>query len=129
MWPYSRAGHVYLVRVAMRVLLVDDRPDVRAMVRIRLRLTHEVEVVGEAATGSEAVEMSGHLRPEAVVLDLKLPDVSGRDLYSRVLDASPESRVIAFTAYYSADRAWYAARGVPVLSKDDTDGLVRALLG
>jgi DNA-binding NarL/FixJ family response regulator len=115
--------------VALRVLIVDDRPEVRVLVRTHLRLTREVEIVGEAGTGDEAVRMTRDLRPEAVVLDLKLPDVSGRDLCTLVQEASPESRVIVFTAYYSADKAWYLARGVPVLSKEDADGLVSAVLG
>jgi CheY-like chemotaxis protein len=124
-----QVGTCTLVRVALRVLIVDDRPEVRVLVRTHLRLTHQVEVVGEAGTGEEAVRMSRDLRPEAIVLDLRLPDASGRDLCSSVLHASPESRVIAFTAYYSADKAWYLDRGVPVLSKEDTDGLVSAVLG
>jgi DNA-binding NarL/FixJ family response regulator len=113
--------------VARRVLIVDDLPEVRLLVRLHLRLTHEVEVVGEAGTGDEAVEMSGNLRPDAVVLDLKVPGVSGRTLCSMVREASPDSRVIVFTAY-SADKDWYRANGVPVLSKEDTDGLVSAVL-
>ena len=120
---------MYVVGVALRVLIVDDLPEVRALVRTHLRLTHEVEIVGEAGTGDEAVRMSRDLRPDAVVLDLRLPGVSGRELCDMVRQASPESRVIVFTAYYSADKAWYLERGVPVLSKEDADGLVSAVLG
>jgi CheY-like chemotaxis protein len=126
----DRLDLVYLGRVALRVLIVDDQPEVRMLVRILLRLTHEVEIVGEAATRQEAIDMGRELRPDVIVLDLRLRGVAddGRELCSLIRQACPESRVIAFTAH-SADKAWYQSRGVPVLSKEDTGGLVSAVLG
>jgi CheY-like chemotaxis protein len=126
----DRLDLVYLGRVALRVLIVDDQPEVRMLVRILLRLTHEVEIVGEAATRQEAIDMGRELRPDVIVLDLRLRGVAddGRELCSLIRQACPESRVIALTAH-SADKAWYQSRGVPVLSKEDTGGLVSAVLG
>ena len=114
--------------VALRVLIVDDIPEMRVTIRSRLRFSHQAEIVGEASTGAEAIMMSRELRPDAVVLDLMLPDIRERNLCEMVRHASPESRVIVFTAYES-DKAWYRERGVQVLPKEDMDGMVRAVLG
>lgn len=112
--------------MAGRVVLVEDVPEELALLRIRLRFHTQAEIVGEAGTAADAVELIRELQPDAVVLDLRLPDVSGRDLYTMVRAASPESRVIVFTAY-DTDHAWYEASGVDVLPKEDFDGLVTAL--
>ena len=114
--------------MAQRVLIVDDLPEVRVLVRTRLRLSDGMDIVGEAESGTTAVQMARDLRPDAVVLDLKVPGVAGRSLFSAVTEASPSSRVVVFTAY-EEDRAWYRARGVPVVPKEDLAALVTELVG
>ena len=89
---------------------------------------HQAEVVGEAGTRADALRMSTELRPDAVVLDLMLPDISGRELYDMVRQASPPSRVVVYTAYAS-DKAWYQANGAHVVEKEDLDQLYEELVG
>jgi CheY-like chemotaxis protein len=79
------------------IVLVDDVPAVRQMVRTALRLRGGFEVVGEASDGAGAVELAASLRPDVVVLDLGLPDLAGREVLTRVREHSPLSKIVVFT--------------------------------
>ena len=81
----------------VKVLLVDDEPDVRAMVRVRMRLRGDFDVVGEAADGDTAVLLAGKRRPEVILLDLGLPGLAGTDLIARVREVSPRSEIVVYT--------------------------------
>ncbi len=61
----------------IRLLIVDDMPHVRRELRTRLQLTSDVEVVGEASDGAEAVAQAERLRPEVIVMDLEMPSMDG----------------------------------------------------
>ena len=124
---FPLSNHLYVGGVALRVVLVDDIPEVLGLLRALIRRHIDAEIVGEAGTAADAVRLTRELQPDAAVLDLVLPDVSGKDLYTMVQAACPETRVIVFTAY-ETDTAWYAASGVPVLPKEKFDELVAALI-
>lgn len=81
----------------VKVLLVDDEPDVRAMVRVRMRLRGGFDVVGEAVDGDTAVLLAAQRRPEVILLDLGLPGLAGTDLIARVRGASPRSQIVVYT--------------------------------
>ncbi|HYO40835.1 MAG TPA: response regulator, partial [Nocardioidaceae bacterium] len=66
--------------MTVRVVLVDDIEEYRRVVRIALRVRSGFEVVGEAADGASAVQVVAETRPDVIVLDLGLPDLSGREL-------------------------------------------------
>lgn len=113
--------------MTIRTLLVDDAQDVRALLRIALRARGGFEVVGEAATGTEAAELAGRLRPDVVVLDLELPDLSPRGLLAEVRRQSPDSRIVIFSGS-DADRSWFEQQSATyVLKSSDLDDLVGAL--
>ncbi len=113
---------------SVRVLLVDDSADARRLVRTALRFRGGFEVVGEAATGAEAVEMVAESRPDVVVLDLGLPDITGRDVLSRVRERVPAAKVVVFSAADPDDRAWFAENTAGyVLKNEDLDYLVDLL--
>jgi DNA-binding NarL/FixJ family response regulator len=80
-----------------RVLLVDDVPDVRRLVRTTLRLRGGFEVVAEASDGAEATRMAGRHHPDVVVLDLGLPDIAGQDLLTALRQSSPTSKIVVFS--------------------------------
>jgi CheY-like chemotaxis protein len=83
--------------VPLRVLIVDDVPDMRRLLRTALRFRGSFDVVAEAADGRTAVTMAAQSRPDLVVLDLGLPDLAGREVLTQLRDAVPEAKVVVFT--------------------------------
>ncbi|GIF72456.1 response regulator [Asanoa siamensis] len=81
------------------VLLVDDHPVVRAGVRGLLSGEADIAVVGEAASGPEAVTAARALRPSVVLMDLRLPVLDGVGATAQVLAAVPGTRVVVLTTY------------------------------
>jgi DNA-binding NarL/FixJ family response regulator len=81
------------------VLLVDDHPVVRAGVRGLLSGEPDIAVVGEAASGTEAVTAARALRPSVVLMDLRLPGLDGVGATAQVLAALPATRVVVLTTY------------------------------
>src|SRR6266542_3569186 len=81
----------------MRVLIVDDHPVTRDGLRSALSSSDEVEIVGEAASGEEAVQLVKELAPEVVFMDVRLPGITGIEATKQVLSLSPETKVILFT--------------------------------
>jgi DNA-binding NarL/FixJ family response regulator len=110
------------------VLLVDDVPEVRTMVRTALRVHGGFEVVGEASRGVAAVTLTGELRPDIVVLDLGLPDISGRDVLTRIAETVPETMVVIFSGVDPGERSWFEERSAGYVLKDaDVQYLVELL--
>jgi DNA-binding NarL/FixJ family response regulator len=89
---------------SIRVLLVDDHAMVRRGMRDFLELHDDIEVVGEAADGGEAVERAEELRPDIVVMDLMMPNLDGIEATARIKAAHPELEVIALTSFIEEAR-------------------------
>lgn len=85
--------------MSIRVLLVDDHPVVRAGLRGMLAGCADIEVVGEAGSGAEAIELAPALRPEVVLMDLRMPDLDGVAATQTLRDRDPELRVVILTTY------------------------------
>jgi NarL family two-component system response regulator LiaR len=83
----------------LTILVADDHPVVRQGLRTFLALQPDIDVVGEAATGEEAVERAAELRPDIVLLDLVMPGLGGIEAAGRIREESPETRVIVLTSY------------------------------
>ena len=83
----------------IRVLIADDHTLVRDGIRSMLTLVANVEVVGEATNGREAVEMTKQLAPDVVLMDLAMPIMSGLDATRRIRREFPETKVLALTQY------------------------------
>jgi DNA-binding NarL/FixJ family response regulator len=112
----------------LRVLLVDDAPEIRRLVRTALRFRGGFDVVGEASTGVAAITLVGELEPDLVVLDLGLPDIAGRDVLTRVRELRPTTKVVIFSGADAEDRSWYEQRAAGYVLKDaDIDYLVDLL--
>jgi two-component system nitrate/nitrite response regulator NarL len=113
----------------LRVLVADDEPDVLLLLRVQLGGRSDIELVGTASDGAEAVEQCRSLQPDAVVMDLLMPNVSGFDAID-VLEAElPDIAVVAHSAVGSERvREELLKRGIPLVVKSgDAETLVTAL--
>jgi DNA-binding NarL/FixJ family response regulator len=82
---------------AMRILIVDDHPITRSGLRSALQTSDEVEIVGEASTGEEAVERVQELKPDVVFMDVRMPGMGGIEATKIIRGDNPDTRVILFT--------------------------------
>jgi DNA-binding NarL/FixJ family response regulator len=111
--------------VVVRVLLVDDVPEVRQLVRASLRIRGGFAIAGEAASGTEAIALAEREQPDIVVLDIGLPDLAGQDVLTQLRRVSPASKVVVFSATDPEDSADIAARVEGYARKDnDVDYLL-----
>lgn len=87
----------------LRILIVDDNPQVRQDLRLLLELSNELEVVGEAASGEEAIAQTATLHPDVVLMDLALPGMDGFEAARQIKARQPSCRVVAFSLHSSPD--------------------------
>jgi DNA-binding NarL/FixJ family response regulator len=87
----------------IRVVVADDHPIVRSGIVALLQTAEDVEVVGEASTGEEAVELAIAAKPDVVLMDLRMPGINGDEATARILRALPHTRVLILTTYESDD--------------------------
>jgi DNA-binding NarL/FixJ family response regulator len=85
--------------VSIRVLVADDQALVRAGFRQLLEREADLEVVGEAGDGIEAVELARQLRPDVVVMDIRMPNLDGLEATRRLIADSPAPRVLVLTTF------------------------------
>ncbi|MGX7673770.1 response regulator [Plantactinospora sp. DSM 117369] len=85
--------------MTISVLLVDDHPVVRAGVRGMLAGESDIVVVGEAASGAEAVTAVRVAAPDVVLMDLRMPGLDGAQATAQLLAAAPQTRVVVLTTY------------------------------
>ena len=113
----------------IRVVIADDHPVVREGLRITFRRPG-IAVVGEAATGSEAVERVRELRPDVVLMDIRMPDLDGLEATAIVKEEAPSTSVIIITSHESKDhlrRAIEAGAAGFILKGMSRDALIEAV--
>ena len=86
----------------IRLLLVDDRPTIRMGLRIWLALEPNMEVVGEASDGAEAISLARALRPDVVLMDVEMPGMDGISATAALRSVVPHSVVVILTLYDDA---------------------------
>jgi DNA-binding NarL/FixJ family response regulator len=89
----------------IRVVLCDDAPSFRALLRYTLDEDPDVVVVGEAGDGEAGLAAVAALRPDVVLLDISMPRVHGLDAIGAMLARSPGSRIVALSGFSAADMA------------------------
>ena len=92
----------------VRVLVADDHPVFRRGMRAILGAEPDTELVGEATDGEEAVALTLRLRPDVVLMDLNMPNVSGIEATRRILEENPETAVLMLTMFED-DKSIFAA--------------------
>ena len=85
--------------MSIKILIADDHPVVRVGIRGMLTGEPDFEVVGEAESGEEAAEMAFRLRPDVVLMDLRMPGTDGVSATSRITERCPQTRVLVLTTY------------------------------
>lgn len=116
--------------MSIRVLIVDDHSVVRQGLRLFLRTDPELEVVGEAADGAQALIRAAELRPDIVLMDLLMPVMDGIEAIGRLRQELPETEIIALTSVLEDRSVVRAVRAgaIGYLLKDtEADDLCRAI--
>jgi two-component system, NarL family, response regulator DevR len=115
---------------SIRLLLVDDHKVVRSGVKALLSGTGNIDVVGEAGTAADAVSLAARLKPDLVLMDVRLPDGSGIDACREIRTARQETRVLFLTSFADDDAVLatiLAGADGYLLKEIDEDGLIRAI--
>jgi DNA-binding NarL/FixJ family response regulator len=92
------------------VLIVDDQPLQRMGFRMLLESSAETSVIGEAAHGAEAVRLAAELRPDVVLMDIRMPGMDGIEATRRIVAAGDRSRVLVLTTFDLDEYAYGALR-------------------
>lgn len=95
---------------AVRVVLVDDHPIVRDGLRALLGSVDDVDVVAEAASGEEAIEVVRNTAPDVVIMDIEMPGIGGIEATKRLAAAHPRSVVLVLTMYAEDEFVFAALR-------------------
>jgi len=89
--------------VQVRVLIVDDQAPFRGAARRVVGMTPGFEIVGEAQTGEEAVDLAASLEPDLILMDINLPGINGIEAVRRIKAARPETVAFLLSTYAAAD--------------------------
>lgn len=135
----------------IRVLIVDDHMMMRTGLRYTLRSFEDLELVGEASSGAEAIEKCAELQPDVILMDMVMPGIDGAETTRKIRQFCPEIKIIALTSFHEKDlvekalqagaigyllknveakelaqaiRAAYAGR--PTLAEEATEALIQA---
>jgi DNA-binding NarL/FixJ family response regulator len=115
---------------SIHVLIADDHPLYREGVRKMLSVAPEIEIIGEATNGEEAITQALALQPDVILMDLKMPDLNGIEATRRILYASPRIGVLVLTMFETDETVFAAmragARGY-LLKDVDQEDIVRAV--
>ncbi|MEV4345033.1 response regulator transcription factor [Actinoplanes sp. NPDC049596] len=116
--------------MTIRLLLVDDQALIRTGFRMILEETGDIDVVGEAPDGAEAVRLAAELRPDVTLMDVRMPGVDGIEATRRIVARHPAARILILTTFDLDEYAFSALRagaGGFILKDVPADELARAI--
>jgi DNA-binding NarL/FixJ family response regulator len=114
----------------IRIVIADDHEVVRMGIKALLHQQPELQVVAEASTGTEAVEVALQYKPDVIVMDIRMPGLSGVDACRQIVQQLPGSRVVMLTSFAEDELLFSAIRAGAsgyVLKRIGSDDLVRAI--
>ncbi len=113
-----------------RLIIADDHPLFRYGLRTLLQAEGEVEVVGEATTGQEVIELAATLHPDVILMDLNMPGLNGIEATRQILVTAPQTKILVLTMFDDDDSVFAAmragARGY-ILKGAEGDETLRAI--
>lgn len=114
----------------LRILIADDHPLFRHGIREFLSLSSDIQIVGEAATGEEAISQAETLQPDVILMDVNMPGVNGIEATRRILNDLPHIRVLVVTMFENDSTVFAAmragARGY-ILKDAEKENILRAI--
>jgi DNA-binding NarL/FixJ family response regulator len=110
-----------------RVLIVDDTPDARLLLRVLLESTGSYEVVDEARDGREAIALAAMHQPDLIIVDQMMPGLSGTECVPLLREAASEAAIVLFSAVASSVIAAHATDADGVVEKGDVEALLPCL--
>ena len=114
----------------LRILIVDDHALFRSGMTGLLRTTHDMQVVGAAVNGNEAIAMAATLQPDVILMDLHMPGMSGIEATRRILQTSPNIRILVVTMFEDEHSIFTALRAGAhgyMLKDAEEDELLQAI--
>lgn len=114
----------------MRILIVDDHPVVRKGIRALLAGEADIELVGEACNGQDAVEQAGRVRPDVILMDLVMPEMDGIEAIRRISASDPDIRILVMTSFAADDKVFPSIRAGALgymLKDSDPEDLIRVI--
>jgi DNA-binding NarL/FixJ family response regulator len=93
-----------------RILIADDHLSFRSGLRAMFQTIEDLEVIGEAANGDEAISQAHKLQPDVILMDIKMPGTNGIEATRRILNASPHISILVLTMYEDDDSVFAALR-------------------
>jgi len=98
------------MKKAIRLLIADDHHIVRKGIKALLATEPDLQVVGEADNGVEAVEKAGALKPDVILMDLMMPQMDGIEATRRITAERPETRILVLTSFAADDKVFPAVK-------------------
>src|SRR5512133_2728320 len=94
----------------IRLLIIDDHPMMREALITALADENDMEVVGEASNGMEGVKQVGESRPDVILMDLLMPGMDGLEAIVRIMEISPEAKILVVTSLEDEDKVLAAVQ-------------------
>jgi DNA-binding NarL/FixJ family response regulator len=115
---------------AKRLMIVDDISQVRTDLCTLLRLAGDIEIVGQASNGIEAITQSARLRPDVILMDLEMPLMNGYDATRQIKEHQPACRVIALSVHSypeARERAYQSGADAFIVKGEPLASLMREI--
>jgi DNA-binding NarL/FixJ family response regulator len=126
----STINAIFMDAGKIRVVVADDHPTMREGLKLLLNNEHDIEVVGEAADGKEAVRVACELVPDVIVMDISMPQCNGLQATKRLRDSCPQVHVLTLTRHNDdgfLQELLRAGAGGYVLKRSSPEELLRAV--